>query len=427
MISTDLDRIKAILNKLTLQNYRGFEGGFTIDFDENLTVFIGNNGSGKTTILDAIHQSYSYLIGKIIPRLKFDPSIITSSDVNNNQNEAEIVLDMSLNNEPSSWKIDFGKKIVAYVNEIEESDKNDESIDIIDQIDIAFKKKAITNLPIYKFVRSDVSFRQDNTKIQTDLTAIYDDYHKSHLDFIKAKEWFKWQQNKNSNGKVFLEVKNALYQMLSDDDNLQDFSNLYVDWETPEGIFTIEKGKTKIFESQLSSGEKRIFALVSEIAMLLCLANPASETPLLGNGIVLIDEIELHLHPKWQQKVVTKLRDIFPNVQFIITTHSPLIINNTHKNNIRIIKDGHIKSLDYYLKGFNNYGADIQTTLNLIMGLDSVYPKEVQNLFNEYFRLIDSDLVKAKAKREELEKIVDVEHSELLKGQSLIELKELFQ
>ena len=89
----------------------------------------------------------------------------------------------------------------------------------------------------------------------------------------------------------------------------------------------------------MSSGEKNLFALVSDLAMRLITANPklkgmsgvTDNNPLLqGKGIVLIDEIDLHLHPKWQSKILPKLMDLFPKVQFIITTHSPIVLQGVN-------------------------------------------------------------------------------------------------
>jgi predicted ATP-binding protein involved in virulence len=77
---------------------------------------------------------------------------------------------------------------------------------------------------------------------------------------------------------------------------------------------------------QLSDGEKCTLALFGDLARRLAIANPSLEDPLKGVGVALIDEIELHMHTSWQRKVIRVLKDTFPNVQFIITTHSPQVI-----------------------------------------------------------------------------------------------------
>ena len=83
--------------------------------------------------------------------------------------------------------------------------------------------------------------------------------------------------------------------------------------------------------------KKSLLALVGDIARRLILANPSLENPLYGEGIVLIDEIELHLHPKWQREVINKLREVFPNIQFILTTHSPQVISEISRECLHIL------------------------------------------------------------------------------------------
>ena len=77
---------------------------------------------------------------------------------------------------------------------------------------------------------------------------------------------------------------------------------------------------------QLSDGEKCTLALFGDIARRLAIANPSLDDPLQGDGVVLIDELELHMHTSWQRKVISMLKKTFPNIQFIITTHSPQIL-----------------------------------------------------------------------------------------------------
>ncbi|HHQ4394817.1 TPA: AAA family ATPase, partial [Vibrio cholerae] len=94
---------------------------------------------------------------------------------------------------------------------------------------------------------------------------------------------------------------------------------------TPHLDMTVIKNGSEISIFNLSQGEKTLIALVSDIARRLVILNPSLENPLNGYGIVLIDEIDLHLHPKWQQTIVQKLENTFPNIQFILSTHSPLV------------------------------------------------------------------------------------------------------
>ena len=87
----------------------------------------------------------------------------------------------------------------------------------------------------------------------------------------------------------------------------------------------VDKHGVSLDLSQLSDGERSFLAMICDLGRRLAMANPDRQVlsdPLHGAGVVLIDELELHLHPKWQREVRQKLRKTFPNIQFIATTHS---------------------------------------------------------------------------------------------------------
>ena len=106
------------------------------------------------------------------------------------------------------------------------------------------------------------------------------------------------------------------------------YSNLRIQ-RKPRMRMMINKGKQQLDILQLSQGEKSLLALVGDIARRLAMMNPLLEDPLKGEGIILIDEIDLHLHPHWQRNIVRRLRETFPNCQFILTTHSPFFKSKT--------------------------------------------------------------------------------------------------
>ena len=77
----------------------------------------------------------------------------------------------------------------------------------------------------------------------------------------------------------------------------------------------------------LSQGEKSVAALISDIALRMSGANPAMKKPLSTDAIIMIDEVDLHLHPDWQAQIAVKLQKIFPNAQFIVSSHSPSVFS----------------------------------------------------------------------------------------------------
>jgi predicted ATP-binding protein involved in virulence len=100
----------------------------------------------------------------------------------------------------------------------------------------------------------------------------------------------------------------------------------------------VEKNGKRLTVNQLSGGELNLIAMIGDLARRMAIANPDSTKPLEGSGIVLIDEIDLHLHPKWQRMIVPKLLDVFPNCQFIISTHSPHVITHVQPDRLFLLK-----------------------------------------------------------------------------------------
>ena len=120
---------------------------------------------------------------------------------------------------------------------------------------------------------------------------------------------------------------------------------------------TLKKGDEELTTDQLSGGEKALLALVGDLARRMSIANPGLDNPLEGEGIVMIDEVDLHLHPSWQRKVVQRLPKTFPNVQFFLTTHSPVVASAVRPESLWVLRDGEIKHAEAY-------GADVGLVLS---------------------------------------------------------------
>jgi len=114
--------------------------------------------------------------------------------------------------------------------------------------------------------------------------------------------------------------------------------------------------------TSLSDGERGVLAMVFDLTRRLSLANPQSDDPIEnGEAIVLIDEIELHLHPKWQRQIVGRLLKAFPKCQFVVTTHSPQILGELDARKILILDSGKAH------KPLRAFGMDSSRVLEEIM------------------------------------------------------------
>ena len=127
----------------------------------------------------------------------------------------------------------------------------------------------------------------------------------------------------------------------------------------------INQGGITLDVSQLSDGERGVLALVLDLARRLSQANPSLDDPLQdGDAVVLIDEIDLHLHPTWQRQIVRNLTAAFPRCQFIATTHSPQVIGEVEHDRIQIIANGQVYSPTH------SFGVDSSRVLEEIMDAD---------------------------------------------------------
>lgn len=157
--------------------------------------------------------------------------------------------------------------------------------------------------------------------------------------------------------KVIEIIEEAIYTFLPEFSKL----DLTKDVISGELTFCITKAGKILNFTQLSDGERGVLALVFDIARRLIIANIDKENPLQGEAVILIDELDLHLHPKWQRTIVNDLTRTFPNCQFIATTHSPQIISSVLPDNIQIINNFEV---DQTVK---SYGLDMNYILKNIM------------------------------------------------------------
>jgi predicted ATP-binding protein involved in virulence len=135
--------------------------------------------------------------------------------------------------------------------------------------------------------------------------------------------------------------------------------------EDQSSRLVINRAGSALDVGQLSDGERGVLALVLDLARRLSQANPSLDDPLSdGGAVVLVDEIDLHLHPKWQRQIIHNLTATFPRCQFIATTHSPQVIGEVEHDRIQIIANGEVYSPTH------SFGVDSSRVLEEIMDTD---------------------------------------------------------
>ena len=224
------------------------------------------------------------------------------------------------------------------------------------------------------------------------------------VDFAGALDWLRRYDKSLKDGKEFEGTREAFYQALST--AIPTLSEIDIDNDEIEAVVSIP-GKTpeRHHYSYMSDGLKSMINIVSEIAY-RCIElngflgyNAVNYTP----GVVLIDEVDLYLHPIWQKTVLRDLMAAFPNIQFIVTTHSPFIVQS--------LRQGELISFDNdaYTEGIPDMEGleDIASgRMGMANEIRSKRYNEMVDIASEYFKELDEgDPAKAASLKERLTEI----------------------
>lgn len=159
-----------------------------------------------------------------------------------------------------------------------------------------------------------------------------------------------------------------------------DTHRLVLDFESADGSLQ------KFAMDEMSDGYKNTLSMIGDIAYRMAVLNPMlgekvlEETP----GVILIDEIDLHLHPQWQQTIISDLISIFPKIQFIVSSHAPAVINSVSREQIRILDNGEI-----YIPAAQTYGRDANSILREVMKV-SERPIRITELLKAFYVFMDN-------------------------------------
>lgn len=408
------------IEKLILKNFRGIDG-LPLSFDPKMNVIFGINGAGKSSILDAAAIMLSWAVNRI-KTTNSSGKPITESDIKNGTSFSSIELETNM----AKWKIVKSRKgHGAPEDKSDYTSLNGFTKDMQSQI----ASGEPINLPLFVYypinravIDIPLRIRQ---KHNFDVLSAYEDALGGGANFRTFFEWFREREdlenenNANSIQKTTdksLDAVRDAWELF-----LPEFKNFRVR-RSPLRL-EVEKNGKKLSVNQLSDGEKVLLSMIGDLARRLSIANPNLSNPLDGEAIVLIDEIDLHLHPKWQRMVIEKFPSVFKNCQFILTTHSPHIITHTRAENLFRLKQVDMRVTCE--KPIESYGKNVDRVLEDLMGLDTTRPNSVKNYFDEIYTLIDkNDFELAKEKIISLKNDIG-EDSDLLKAELLIKRKEV--
>jgi predicted ATP-binding protein involved in virulence len=423
------------LLKVEFNNFKIFEH-ISVDLSKsNMVVFIGENGKGKTSLLEGVALLLSELVLNMSPTLQ-NKNLKDIYNINKNSNHAKLsaICQLEYNNK-AIWHIELN----SIKNEVDITRNNNDIVNFLkDKINAKFPQ----SLPILAFYRSErfLNTMPSKNKFSNKRNADIEELYKNILQaqttsFIEFVTWFRLEEDKENENmrrsldfgqtNFKLEVIRRAIALFFSKMHDQQYSQLHIIRQEDAnllGELVIEKNNIIFPVNKLSDGERILLLLVADIARQLAVLNIGinSGEYLLGSGIVLIDEIELHLHPAWQRKVIPALQQTFPNIQFLITTHSPQIISEVRTEDIFILSGGEI-----FKPATNPIGRDSNDILSEIMQI-SLRPSDIEQLISEYFLLINQNKfdIAEKFKNKLLEKL-DSNDPIFFRAQALIDRKRI--
>ena len=421
------------INSIKLINYRGAVS-LNIDFHRQLNVFIGVNGAGKSTILDSLAIMLSWLVNRL-KNTNASGRQISETEINNGQGTAIIeITGVTEDSQEITWKI--VKTRTGYIHAGEGSNfsqLNDYTKKI--QLQITEHQGQI-NLPLFVYYSVNRAVLDTPLKIKTkhqfDSLSAYENALTSGSDFRTFFEWFREREDLENENRKYREAEIKPEGFCFPDPQLEtvrktikrflpDFTNLSVR-RNPLRMEVTKKDKI-VTVNQLSDGEKCLIAMLGDLARRMAIANPQNPDPLKGNGVIIIDEIDLHLHPQWQRFVVPKLLEVFPNCQFFISTHSPNIITHVQPESLHFMEQTEMGIKFHPVQ--ESYGKNVDRILEDLMGLETTRPQEIAEALKDIYEQIShNQLEAAKNKINDLRaKIQD--DPELIKAEVIIRRKEI--
>jgi predicted ATP-binding protein involved in virulence len=402
------------ITKVTLQNFRGI-GSLELDFPitQNIVALVGINGFGKSSILDAIaivlQASVFFHNYSCISSIRNKKTFSKDSDVQIMKQEASFGVVLSNSDKNSVLNV---SKVIGRREKVDKVRGQESPLTKFKNLIVHYSsvRQVLSILPYYYPRR----INNDDVPV-SDESSDFDNFFAwfKELEDIENEERLETSTYRSSS---LESVRTAVYSILGGD-----FSRLRVKRATNDLIISKDGIDTPV--SCLSDGEKSLIALVSDLARKLATTYSAIEKPLEGEGIVLIDEIELHMHPTWQRMIIPRLTKTFPNCQFIITTHSPQVLSHVQPESIYLLKK--VGENIVVTKPQYSYGRDSNRILEDLMD-ETERPAEIQDQLGELFSLIhQGHLSEAQQLVEQLSETIGASEPELGKAEVMIKRREI--
>lgn len=413
------------IESLHVKNYKGFKD-FCIKFHPNQNLLIASNGQGKTSLLNAITYPLSRVAALFrgpLRTLETEEVRYEGSEKNNTWTfvpHFPSTISAVLNNSGKSCEVSFEQN--SHRSQVYKIDGEYNRNLLVSDL---FEGEATSEnfvYPIFCFFDSSRRYQHTNFSVDAAInrernSQSYGRWWTNQNIFHAFRDWFFLEDYRAYQFKKESPAIKFLNQALSETSFVQ---KLFFDSQRNEIIIVKKEseGGSAYATSDLSDGEQSWLAIVGEIFRVGWQHNSHLGSEMASNltGVILIDELELHLHPKWQRELISTLKSLFPKIQFVFTTHSPQIISE--------FIEGSIFSIDSSLSEARliptEFPKDSNGILDSVMGGQSL-PSEIKDFIEQVESLIyEGDLSEA---RERI-KLTELKDPAITALSTLIEVRE---
>ncbi len=414
------------VERLIIKSFRGIDN-LTLEFPPSESiVFIGANGVGKSSILDCLAILLSWFPARL-QNPQTSGQFFTEEDIKNGAKEIYSEITLSLNN--SEQTVKWSRTKTRTGRSKETSSDLVQLRQIVGEIHESLDKNSDAALPVIAYYPTnravlDIPLRIRKKHLFEPIATYEEALTGGTVNFRRFFEWFRQREDLENEQRLWGEsidyrdrqleaVRQAISGILGDIQDLR--------IQRSPLRMTLTKQGQELSVSQLSDGEKCLLALIGDLARRLAIANPNTEqNPLQGSGVVMIDEIELHLYPKWQRGIIPALTRTFPNCQFIVTTHSPQVMSDVEW--VQLLK---MTPEGIVIERLRSFGKDSNRILETLMGTPE-RPPEIEEKFQQLFRVIDrGELDNARQLRQQLAERVGEDDPTFVRADGLIHRKEI--